>query len=109
MPNTRVPSLDGLAAPRSGAAGPVLVPGGPGPGADTAGRRPPVRHRPGAVVGAVCARDAVGTVRWAEAPVLPVTVRRTGQGPVESHGGPLVTTGRTRPAGLAPAVAAYAA
>ncbi|MFI1562831.1 hypothetical protein ACH4ZX_07110 [Streptomyces sp. NPDC020490] len=47
--------------------------------------------------------------RWAEAPGLQVTVGRTGQGSVESHGELLVTTGRMRSAGLAPAVAAYAA
>ncbi|MEU5099712.1 hypothetical protein [Streptomyces sp. NPDC020996] len=68
MPNTRVLSLDDLAALCSGVA-----------------------------------------VRCAEALGLPVTVRRTGQGPVQKHGGLLVTTGRTRSAGPAPAVAAYAA
>ncbi|MFI8087252.1 hypothetical protein ACIF9R_02910 [Streptomyces sp. NPDC086080] len=98
MPRTRLLSFDDLAALRSGVAGPVFVPGDPGLGEELADCRTAVLHHPVAVVGAMCPQDVVSTVRWAAALGLPVTVQRTGQGPVEQDGGLLVTTGRMRPA-----------
>ncbi|WP_037674588.1 FAD-binding oxidoreductase [Streptomyces griseus] len=79
----------------SGVRGPVLRPGEDGYVAEVTGFNLAAAHTPDVVVGATCADDVVGALRWATATGTPVAVQATGHGanyPIDH--GLLITTSR---------------
>ncbi|MFF3333438.1 FAD-binding oxidoreductase [Streptomyces sp. NPDC002888] len=79
----------------SGVRGPVLRPGDDGYVAEVTGFNLAAAHTPDIVVGATCADDIVGALRWATATGTPVAVQATGHGanyPIDR--GLLITTAR---------------
>ncbi|MGW4480605.1 FAD-binding oxidoreductase [Rhodococcus triatomae] len=86
------PSTDQL---RSSVAGPVLVPGDAGFGAELAGFNVACTPDATIVVGATCAADVAAAIRYARTHGLRVGVRATGHGAIpEGHGRLIVTTAR---------------